>query len=61
MTLSIMDLWLPIILGTFLAWMASGLIHMLLKYHNSDYQKLANEDEVTAAVRKGSPSPGVHS
>ena len=60
MTISLLDLWLPIILGTFLAWLASGLIHMLLKYHNSDYQPLANEDEVMDAVRKGSPSLGVH-
>jgi len=59
-TISLIDLWLPIVLGTFLAWMASGLIHMLLKYHNSDYQPLANEDEVMDAVRKGSPSLGVH-
>ena len=60
MTVSLVELWLPIILGTALAWVASGLIHMVFKYHNSDYQKLSNEDEVIAAVRNGSPSVGIH-
>lgn len=60
MTVSLLDLWLPILVGTALAWVASGVIHMALKYHNSDYQKLSNEDEVMAAVRKGSPGMGVH-
>jgi hypothetical protein len=60
MTINIMQLWLPIILGTALAWIASGLIHMVVKYHNADYQKLANEDEVMAAVRAGNPALGTH-
>jgi hypothetical protein len=33
---------------------------MVLKYHNSDYQQLTNEDEVMDAVRKGSPTLGIH-
>ncbi|MBT8099927.1 MAG: hypothetical protein KJO82_09260 [Gammaproteobacteria bacterium] len=60
MTVSLLQLWLPIVLGTFLAWIASGLIHMVVKYHNSDYKRLTNEDEVMAAVRKGSPELGTH-
>lgn len=60
MTISLLDLWLPIVLGTFLAWIASGLIHMVVKYHNSDYQQLSNEDEVRDAIRKGSPAIGIH-
>lgn len=60
MSISLLQLWLPIILGTFLAWVASGLIHMLFKYHDSDYQQLENEDEVMNAVRNGSPKLGLH-
>ena len=60
MSVSLLQLWLPIVLATFLAWIASGLIHMLIKYHNSDYQKLANEDEVMNAVRNASPALGMH-
>jgi hypothetical protein len=60
MTISLMQLWMPIILGTALAWIASGLIHMAIKYHNSDYQQLSNEDEIMTAVRNGSPKLGLH-
>jgi hypothetical protein len=60
MTISLLDLWMPIVLGTVLAWIASAMIHIALKYHNSDYKQLSNEDEVMAAVRKGSPGLGVH-
>jgi len=60
MTISLLQLWLPIVLGTFLAWIASGLIHMVVKYHNSDYLRLTNEDEVMDAVKKGSPTLGMH-
>ena len=31
---------------------------MVFKWHNSDYRKLANEDEVRAAIRSASPAPG---
>lgn len=60
MTVSLMQLWIPIVAGGLLVWFASGLIHMALKYHNSDYLELDNEDEVAAALKKGSPSPGVY-
>lgn len=61
MTTPITALWLPILLGALLAWIASSLVHMLLKYHNGDYQELDNEDEVASAIRNGSPAKGVHS
>jgi hypothetical protein len=60
MTISLVQLWMPIVLGTFLAWIASALIHILIKYHNSDYQGLSNEAEVMTAVKNGSPKLGIH-
>lgn len=51
-------LWLPIITSAVLVFVASSLIHMVLRWHNNDYGKLANEDEVMAAFRNGSPKPG---
>ena len=51
-------LWLPILLAAVLVFAASSLIHMVLKWHNSDYRALPNEEEVRAAIRKGSPAPG---
>jgi len=59
-SITLLQLWMPIVLGTFLAWIASALIHVLAKYHNSDYQKLSNEEEVMTAVRNGSPNLGIH-
>ncbi len=60
MTITLLQLWMPILLGTFLAWIASALIHVVAKYHNSDYQALSNEEEVMDAVRNGSPKLGIH-
>jgi len=54
------DLWMPVLLGGVLTWVASGIIHMLLKYHNADYEPLKNEDEVSEAIRNGSPSKGMY-
>ncbi|HEY7683493.1 MAG TPA: hypothetical protein VH879_12690 [Gemmatimonadales bacterium] len=56
--ISLMQLWAPIILSGFLVFVGSSLVHMVLKWHNSDYRKLPNEDEVRAAIRKGNPAPG---
>ncbi len=53
-------LWLPIVVSAVLIFVASSLIHMLLKWHNSDYRKLANEDAVRAAIRAGAPAPGLY-
>lgn len=60
MSMSLLQLWLPIILGAIAGWIASGLIHAVIKTHNSDYRQLENEDEVMDAVRKGSPAPGMY-
>ena len=50
-------LWLPIILSAVLVFVASSIIHMVLKYHNRDYTRLPNEDAVRAALRAGNPEP----
>ena len=47
------QLWLPILVAAVLVYIASALIHMVFKWHNSDYRKLVNEDEVQAILRKG--------
>lgn len=52
------QLWMPIILSAVVVFAASSIIHMVLKWHNSDYLKLANEDAVRAAIRAGNPAPG---
>ena len=60
MLINYTDLWLAILLSAVLCWVASALIHMLLKYHNKDYQGLANEDAVREALAAGNPAPGYY-
>jgi hypothetical protein len=57
----LMQLWLPILAAAIGVFVASSLIHMVFKWHNSDYRKLPNEDAVAAAIRDGSPGPGQYS
>ena len=52
-----MQLWAPILATAVLIFIASSLIHMVFKWHNSDYNKLDNEDAVRAAILAGSPAP----
>jgi hypothetical protein len=51
-------LWIPIVVSAVLVFVVSSILHMVLKYHSSDYRRFANEDEVRAAINKGSPAPG---
>jgi hypothetical protein len=46
-------LWLPIIASAVAVFVVSALLHMLFTYHNSEYHKVPNEDEVRAAINKG--------
>ncbi len=54
---SLASLWLPIVLSAVAVFIASALIHMVLKYHASDYNQIPNEDAVRAAIRAGNPAP----
>lgn len=49
---------LPILLSAVLVFVVSSIIHMVLKYHASDYRQLPNEDAVRAAIRSGGAAPG---
>lgn len=55
---SLLSLWLPILLAAVFVFVASSLIHMVFKWHNSDYRQLPNEDAVREAIRRGDPAPG---
>ncbi len=58
MIVSLGQLWIPIVAAAVGIFIASSLVHMVFKWHNADYRKLANEDDVRAVVRAGSPAPG---
>lgn len=51
-------LFLPALVASVLVFIASSLIHMVIKWHQPEYKTLANADDVLVAVRKTSPVPG---
>jgi hypothetical protein len=52
---SLGSLVLPIVISAVLVFILSALVHMVLKYHQSDYTRLPNEEAVRSAVRSGNP------
>ena len=53
-------LWMPILLSAVFVFIASSLVHMVIKWHNQDYHQLPNEDAIMEAIRKGAPAPGMY-
>jgi hypothetical protein len=45
------SLWLPILLSAILVFIASSLIHTVLKYHANDFRALPEEDVAREALR----------
>jgi hypothetical protein len=58
--LSLAQLWLPILASAVAVFLASSVVHMLLRWHQSDYLPLKNEDDVRAVLRAGAVGPGQH-
>ena len=53
-------LWLPIVLSAVIVFIASSIMHMVLPYHKSDYQRLPDEDKLLAALRAASLKRGLY-
>jgi hypothetical protein len=53
-------LWLPILLSAIFVFIISSIIHMVLKYHSSDFKKLPNEDGAMDALRELDMAPGTY-
>ena len=51
-------LWLPVLVSAGLVFVASSIIHMVLGYHQADYQPVPGEDDVQAALRRFTLTPG---
>ncbi len=54
------SLWLPVIVSAAAVWIVSAVLHMVLKYHQSDYKPLGDEASVGQALRKAATAPGVY-
>ena len=57
---SLTALWLPIVLSAVIIFVASSVMHMLLKYHQSDYHQLPDEDKILAALRPANLKRGLY-
>jgi hypothetical protein len=55
MNVSLVSLWLPILLSSIVVFIVSSLIWAVIQYHNSDWQKLPDEEAARAALRGASP------
>jgi hypothetical protein len=51
-------LWLPILLSAVFVFVASAIIHMGLRYHQTDFTAVPGEDKVRAAMRDEGIGPG---
>ena len=49
------SLWLPILLSAVVVFISSSLLHMVLKYHATDFATLPNEEAVLDALRPNPP------
>lgn len=52
------SLWLPILLSAVVVFVASSVMHMVLRYHRTDYDRLPAEEEILAALRNAGVQPG---
>jgi hypothetical protein len=48
----VLSLWLPILVGAVLVFVASSIIHMVMPYHWSDWDPVPEEDAVMAELRR---------
>ena len=58
--LSLTALWLPILLAAVIVFLASSLMHTVLQYHRTDYNKLPDEDKLLAALRAAGLTRGLY-
>ena len=55
---SVTALWLPILVGAVFVFIVSSIIHTVLKYHDSDFGGVPNEDELRASMGALNIPPG---
>ena len=54
------SLWIPVLVSAVVVFVTSSVMHMVLKYHKSDYLQLPNEDAVRETIGKGRLAPGLY-
>jgi hypothetical protein len=54
----LLSLWLPILLSAVIVFVASSIMHMVLRYHRNDFRRLPSEDAIMDALRPFNIAPG---
>jgi hypothetical protein len=54
------SLWIPILVSAVIVFIASSIMHMLLKYHQSDYRRMPDEENVMSAMRTANLQRGMY-
>jgi hypothetical protein len=57
---SLAALWLPIVLSAVIVFVASSIMHVLLKYHQSDCHQVPDEDKFLALLRPANLKRGLY-
>lgn len=58
--LTLIDLWVPIVIATVLVFIASSVIHMVVKWHQGDFKRLPGEDGILETLRQHGVAPGAY-
>jgi hypothetical protein len=53
-------LWLPILLSAVIVFVASSIMHMALKYHQSSYKQLPEEGKILDVLREAKLAPALY-
>ena len=54
----VLSLWLPIVLSAVAVFIVSSVLHMVFKYHQTDFAGLPNEDGLLGAMQRYNIPPG---
>lgn len=57
---SLAALWMPIVAAAVLVFLLSWILHMLFRYHGTEFRPLPREAETLAALRAAGLTPGVY-
>ncbi len=57
---TIPELWMPIVAASIFVFVVSSILHMVFKYHHSDFRPLPDEAATLERLRSAGVSPGLY-
>ena len=54
------SLWIPVVVSAVVVFVASSILHMVLKYHRADYKRLPSEEALREALGRADIAPGLY-